>query len=76
MTIITEIVEVSPRCEKEIGSIENGWHACGRMARWFSDRELPSGGRYRLYFCDRHEAERHKADLRVRVVQTGNVVVE
>ena len=77
-TIVKEIVNVRPRCEKEMGSHKIGWHACGKPAKVFSDRELNGGSRYRLYFCETHRVSAEWTDLPhdVRIVQVGEVTVE
>ena len=74
-TIRIESVSVRPLCEKEIGSIKNGWHQCGRGAKVFSDRELSGGSRYRLYFCEKHRNAAEYTDLPhdVRILDVGEV---
>ncbi len=74
--MLTELVLVAEHCEAEIGSIKHGWHACGKKATVLSVRELPTGARYRVYFCKHHAAKARQIGTGYRVVETRTVEID
>lgn len=64
-----------PCCDREIGRIDH-WHQCDRPATVFSDRELSSGGAYRIYYCAVHAKHVSDRGPGYRVVGVGSIIVE
>ena len=68
-----------PRCDREVGSRQRGWHVCGRRATVYSNREMfqKQDGyteHYRLYFCAKHAKWAPKADLpSIRVTKVADL---
>lgn len=71
--MIIEYVTKRPPCEREIGSPKRGWHACGRPAYVFADRQIGTGGAYRVYYCRLHAKHAEGEGPGVRKLQTGKV---
>ena len=46
-------------CDKEIGSVKNGWHACNKPAsKEYRITTLGMGSVYNLNYCLKHDVEK------------------